>query len=660
MKAFPYRQVHLDFHTSPHIPGIGSRFDKAQFQAALKAGNLDSITVFAKCHHGLCYYPTEIGTVHPGLDFDLTGAMVEAAHEIGVRAPIYITGAWSDLDARQHPQWITVKPDGTLRRTGARARAQLLGTNQPMGDCSWDNLCLNDGPYCQHIYALTEEVCRRYEKVDGLFYDICGVGEACVCEACVEGMKAMGMDPANPEDQERFNTQARQRFMEKCGRILHSYHPNATIFFNSGGADAYKPQFHPYQSHYEMEDLPTAWGGYDKMPLRARFFRNLGKPFLGMTGKFHLSWGEFGGFKCREALRYEATAMAMQGAGCSIGDHMHPDGEMEMQTYENIGFAYDYLEKIAPFCYGGHSTARVGLVFGTQDANEGLNKLLNENQIDYDVIIDEKFDGYDTVIIGEGKVLSDPGAEALRSYLDKGGKAVVFGDALVKNGRFQVDFGVKYLGKPEFDVDYLSTELDFRLELPKAPMLCTVPAQRVAADGAQVLAWITTPYFSRTVGSFCGHKNTPHNKDAQPMPGILRQRNVVYCAHSLPTLYHTYGSLYHKRYFLLALEQVFGGGAFTVTGMGSVGMATMIHQPDKSRYCLNLLYASPVHRGSAHVIEDILPLYNIGIRLNVPQKITKAWVGTTGEALPVTDNTLTLPKLEGHAPIVLEYGTTEC
>ncbi len=65
----------------------------------MKKGNVDSITVFAKCHHSLCYYPTKIGTVHPHLNFDLTGAMIEAAHEIGVRAPIYITADWSDKDA---------------------------------------------------------------------------------------------------------------------------------------------------------------------------------------------------------------------------------------------------------------------------------------------------------------------------------------------------------------------------------------------------------------------------------------------------------------------------------------------------------------------------------------------------------------------------------
>ena len=39
-----FRQVHLDFHTSECIDGIGKDFDKKQFQEALKAGHVDSIT----------------------------------------------------------------------------------------------------------------------------------------------------------------------------------------------------------------------------------------------------------------------------------------------------------------------------------------------------------------------------------------------------------------------------------------------------------------------------------------------------------------------------------------------------------------------------------------------------------------------------------------
>ena len=57
------RCVHLDFHTSPAIEGIGSQFNKAEFTKTLKDAGVDLITVFAKCHHGYCYYPTKVGKI---------------------------------------------------------------------------------------------------------------------------------------------------------------------------------------------------------------------------------------------------------------------------------------------------------------------------------------------------------------------------------------------------------------------------------------------------------------------------------------------------------------------------------------------------------------------------------------------------------------------
>jgi len=99
-----FRQVHLDFHTSEHIPGIGVDFDKKQFQEALRAGHVDSITVFSKCHHGWSYHPTEANEMHPELDFDLLAAQIEAAHEIGVKAPIYISAGFDEKYAVRHPE----------------------------------------------------------------------------------------------------------------------------------------------------------------------------------------------------------------------------------------------------------------------------------------------------------------------------------------------------------------------------------------------------------------------------------------------------------------------------------------------------------------------------------------------------------------------------
>ena len=131
--ALSPRQVHLDFHTSPLMEGIGSQFSRENFQEALKLGHLTSITVFAKCHHGMCYYPTKIGIMHPHLDFDLLGEMLDAAHEIGVKAPIYITAGWSALDAEQHPEWRARRKDGSYSVVNIDPNAAL---DDPHPECS--------------------------------------------------------------------------------------------------------------------------------------------------------------------------------------------------------------------------------------------------------------------------------------------------------------------------------------------------------------------------------------------------------------------------------------------------------------------------------------------------------------------------------------------
>ena len=68
------RQVHLDFHTTEHLQDIGTNWDKEEWQQRLMEGHVNSINVFAKGHHGWCYYDTEVGTRHPHLDFDLLKA----------------------------------------------------------------------------------------------------------------------------------------------------------------------------------------------------------------------------------------------------------------------------------------------------------------------------------------------------------------------------------------------------------------------------------------------------------------------------------------------------------------------------------------------------------------------------------------------------------
>ncbi|WP_244271895.1 hypothetical protein [Pseudovibrio denitrificans] len=139
VKDFRYRQIHLDFHTSEHIGGIGSKFDPTQFVETLKHGEVDSVTLFARCHHGWSYYPTNVGKPHPELqNADLLGDMIKACHAADIATPIYLTVQWDELTAREHPEWRVMQAQNTAANypgTEPSAMNQLTPT--------WHTICLN-------------------------------------------------------------------------------------------------------------------------------------------------------------------------------------------------------------------------------------------------------------------------------------------------------------------------------------------------------------------------------------------------------------------------------------------------------------------------------------------------------------------------------------
>ena len=115
MIKFPQRKVHLDFHTSSFIDEVASEFDAAEFARTFRRAYVESVTIFAKCHHGMSYYPTRIGTQHPALKGrNLMGEMIEALHREGIGCPIYTTIGWEEDAATRFPAWRQMRRDELL------------------------------------------------------------------------------------------------------------------------------------------------------------------------------------------------------------------------------------------------------------------------------------------------------------------------------------------------------------------------------------------------------------------------------------------------------------------------------------------------------------------------------------------------------------------
>ena len=524
---------------------------------------------------------------------------------------------------------------------------------------SWQFLCPSGG-YREMILAQTREICERYD-VDGFWYDICYVSGPCYCPNCLAGMAQEGLDPAREEDAQRYLVLNWQRFMTACNEVIHAAHPQATVFYN-GTTGIYTPDFTPWMTQIELEDLPTTWGGYDKFPLRSRYFATKGKPMIAMSGKFHTSWGEFGGFKHPDALRFEAASMIAYGVACNFGDQLHPLGEMDPATYRSIGEALQYVEQIEDYGPGGEPCANLGLwLTGSHADDQGVANMLLERQADFAVALPgADLSRFETVILTGARSLDERAAAQLNDYVAAGGSLLVLGESALdpRGERLLLDVGAEYVGPAQYELDYLVAGPALSEGVVESPFLSYTAALRCRPTDGEVLAGIREPYFDRTYAHYCSHLNTPYQPADAAHPGALRKGRVVFLPHRLGALYYEHGARLHRQFFSNALRLVYRHPFFSAR-MPSSGRVSVLHQREERRYAVHLLYGPPLQRGRCLVIEDLVPLYDVPVALRVPQEIKRAYLVPGGQEVALEREgdgvRAVVPRVECHQIIVFEY-----
>ena len=643
------RQVHLDFHTSEFVP-VGDKFSKEQFQSALKAGHIDSITVFSKCHHGWSYHPTEANEMHPTLKFDLLGAQLEACKEINVKAPVYISAGFDEKDYLRHPEWhCVVSPDKERQK-------------EYENEVHFHLLCFNTG-YLDVLCKQIEEVMIKYNPC-GIFLDIIAP-KICYCESCQRDMKALGLNIENEKDREEFSQIVFNKYLEATNNAVRKCSETTTIFHNQGHIPKGDYRFIEKNTHLELESLPTGGWGYDHFPLSAAYVRSLGnKEFLGMTGKFHHSWGEFGGFKHPNALIYETALSVMNGAGCSVGDQMHPSGEMNMATYNLIGKAYSMIEEKEPWLINAKNTADIAVlsaeaITGDRDvkADTGANRMLLESNYLYD-FIDETMglDNYKLLILPDVEGISDEMTEKVKAFINNGGKVVASGESIVKEDKFILDFGSEYLGKNEFSPTYLIPHYDTVNGVTE--YLMRANSYKFKVNTGEVVASMQNPYFNRTLEHFCSHAHTPNNPEEE-FSGAVINKNIAYIGWDIFSAYAIHGHLCFKELFKAVLEKMLGNEKTVTVDIPDKAVVTYTYQEKEKRNILHLLYAHTTVRGKGtEVIEDTIPLYNVNCSVKYSKKPSRVSLQPQNEELTFDfvngEVKFIVPKVDIHAMVVIE------
>ena len=659
-----FRQVHLDFHTSPHIPAIGAEFDKSSWQEALREGHVDSITCFSKCHHGWSYHPTEVGRMHPHLAFDLLRAEFEACKEIGVNVPVYLSAGLDDVMAAEHPEWREIGADGNF--------------GSPFNP-GFKKMCFNTH-YLQYLCEQIKEAVRLFPNCDGIFLDIIYQGECC-CKKCTEDMIRQGLDPTNARDRHEFARQVLLKYYRETTAAARVNNQNMPVFHNSGHVAKGDTGILQYFSHLELESLPTGGWGYDHFPMSAKYALQTGLDFLGMTGKFHTTWGEFGGYKHPNALRYECAAMIANGAKCSVGDQLHPSGKMDPSTYRLIGAAYAEVEEKEPWVDNVKAVADIAFLSsesetGNRDPDTGANRALLEEHFLFN-IIDRSFDfsSYKILILPDVVEIDAELKSKIDIYLANGGKLLLTGKSgLYKDGSgFAFDIGGKYAGESEYQPDYVVSDKGLAPDFVQSPLVMYMKSQQVKITDGEALADIYLPYFNRTWKHYCSHQYAPAS-ELSPYAAAVRKGDILYMAHPVFSIYYALGAVAYRQYVSNAIRMLLDDDNSLITNMPSTARINLMNQESENRYVLHLLYANTISRGASvklspegyvwdsrpvEIIEDLLPLHNTEVSLQLPKPVKRITLEPQGTELPFSNDNgrikLAVDEFLCHQMVVFHY-----
>ncbi len=658
VSELPFRQVHLDFHTSELIPDVGADFNAAEWGATLRKARVNSINIFAKCHHGYAYYDTKIATRHPALKIDLLGEMITACRANGVAPRYYYCLSWDVLQARQHPEWLMEDSKGH----------KFAG----MPESNWPWLCMAS-PYLDHVAAENREILERYETA-GVWFDILMHPDGgCFCQWCRKDRAGLGLGESR-EEVLRHEKIVCKRVEQRLSELVHARRPGMTIFYNGRVVVGIRDEL-PNYTHLEIESLATGGWGYTHFQNRVRHMRTLGVQVVGMTGRFHRSWADFGGLKNQAALDYECLNFVVNGAKVNVGDQLHPRGRLDPVTYDRIGKAFRKVEALEPWARGARGVADVGVISAAAadlsmlynklpPTDIGFTNMLVELHQQFDILdFEADLKRYKVVIVPDEIPPMPRLVERLSEFIAGGGGLIVTDRSLLAESKaFALDaIGVRYLGPAKFNGEYMLLRKGAFPGIDDTPYFLSRAGSSIAAEpGTEVLATYGHPYFDRSAEHYSSHRQTPlGQRTVEPL--ITRRGKVFYVANPFFRSYAQDAYGVQKLVIGQMLKALNPEPLLVAPDLPSTAQITLTEQREDGavRHVVHVLHYPLTRRAQdLDIIEEPGLLENVRVGFRSEKKPRKVTLAPGGEALAFRYEkgyaNCVVPRVSGHQAIVFE------
>ena len=523
-----YARLLIDNHIAEDDPAFMTRFDPAQYVAMVKQAGVEASMVYATCHNGNCYYPTEVGHMHANLKGrDIFGETVNLLRREGIVPVAYYTSVFHNHSAKTHPDW----------------RLTHVNGSQHSGRYWWS--CPNNDEYRAFVLAQVGEVIAY--DVDGIFNDMTFWPGICVCPSCrTKYLAETGQEIPRTIDWrseewirfQRFRERSMAAFAQQITASIRSRkdmtvtHQTSTIMH--GWMQAYTLGIAEACDYTSGDFYGGKYQHIIGSKVLAAASRN--QPYEFMTSRC-VNLRDHTSMKSEAELTAEAaTTLANAGAFFFI-DAINPDGTLEREVYERLGAV---TGKLRPFtqtvkrhqpviaadtAFYYSSAAYVDENANTDimspgggkpavDEMHGTSIVLTRSHIPFRAVTSatEDYSGLNTMIMNNVMYTTQAENERLRTFVTNGGTLIATGMTSLyepdgtSTGDFGLAdvFGVSYAGAKAKRFHYLSFSARRWLVSSHAG------APLVKADGARVLAQIVEPLFDPDAEQYASiHSNPP-------------------------------------------------------------------------------------------------------------------------------------------------------
>jgi hypothetical protein len=643
------RHCHIDSHFGS-FRDVYQQFDADAVADRIAAAGFQTATFFAKCWAGYSYYPTQIGTPHPGLACDFTGGLAGALKERGLRRLVYFNLGQERRLQRQHPEWIVNRdPSGTMP-DGQGLDVASMCQRSPYLDASGIPQML--------------EIIERFD-VDGFFIDIFmhqTLAGICYCPSCADGFRRdTGLElPRKDSDASAF---AYRRWanatlaavVDRTHRALTAHKADVLLLINWGYMARFPVTPPPYIRQLTWDTPVPKVGNFAwNFSFEARYLASLEDVTWSVMNTRGNTWMEYS-LREPEALLQECATTTAAGGGTYLADIGHPSGQLEPAVYDLFSMVNRRSVELSPWTRNVEPVPDV-LVLHSADsvwsktpcqpcpgwtpspgyysvcgAHKGLTEAHVQTVICNSDRLPELLGEAKALVLADQRILSDREADAIRRFVDDGGGLLAFAGSGVRdvdNNPLQdfalADvFGVHSAGMTPFATSYLRIPADAGIVgVPGMDVQVVGPSVRVTTAGARMLYEYVPPY--EDLPGVAPYEDMPAGTPPPALtadgPGVTVHQygkgRVVYCAVDLCAGLFTEANPVLRRLIINLLDRVHPVSRRSiVVDNAPLNVEVFYNRRGNDRFVHLVNYGGDKRETGTPQTQDLRPHSDIGIAL---------------------------------------------